>query len=65
MGRRIPAMLLALACACADAAEAPIPALRTSGGERPTQQLIVDGQPYLLLGGELYNSSASSLPYLQ
>ena len=30
-----------------------------------TQQLIVDGKPFLILGGELSNSAASSLDYLQ
>ncbi|RXS93906.1 glycoside hydrolase family 42 [Silvibacterium dinghuense] len=28
-------------------------------------QLIVDGNPYLILGGELHNSSSSSLAYMQ
>lgn len=28
-------------------------------------QLIVDGKPFLMLGGELYNNSASSLDYLK
>lgn len=28
------------------------------------EQLIVDGTPYLMLAGELHNSSASALPYL-
>ena len=28
-------------------------------------QLIVDGAPYLILGGELGNSTASDLPYLR
>jgi hypothetical protein len=28
-------------------------------------QLIVDGRPFLILGGELYNSSSSSLSYMQ
>ena len=60
--RRLIATALALAFAAASAAEAPIPALRTQGS---TKQLIVDGKPFLMLGGELYNSSASSLPYLQ
>ena len=60
--RRLIATALALAFAAASAAEAPIPALRTQG---TTKQLIVDGKPFLVLGGELYNSSASSLPYLQ
>ena len=60
--RRLIATALALAFTAASAAEAPIPALRTQGS---TKQLIVDGKPFLVLGGELYNSSASSLPYLQ
>jgi len=29
-----------------------------------TTQLIVDGKPFLILGGELYNSSSSSLSYM-
>ena len=28
-------------------------------------QLIVDGKPYLILGGELHNSSSSDLNYLK
>lgn len=30
-----------------------------------TTQLIVDGKPFLILGGELHNSSTSSLSYMQ
>jgi beta-galactosidase GanA len=30
-----------------------------------TKQLIVDGKPFLVLGGELGNSSASSLDYMR
>jgi Domain of unknown function (DUF5597)/Beta-galactosidase len=30
-----------------------------------TTQLIVDGKPYLILGGELHNSSSSSLEYMK
>lgn len=40
----------------------PIPHLRKTGN---ATQLIVDGQPFLVLGGELHNSSASSLAYMQ
>lgn len=40
---------------------APYPHLRQQG---TTQQLIVDGKPFLMLGGELGNSSASSLRYM-
>ena len=28
-------------------------------------QLVVDGKPFLMLGGELYNSSSSSLEYMR
>lgn len=38
-----------------------IPHLATVGR---TRQLIVDGKPYLALGGELHNSSASSPEYM-
>ncbi len=71
MGRRRPKALLRAALfpllvaatlgGAACAAEAPIPSLRAQGS---TKQLIVDGKPFLVLGGELYNSSASSLTYL-
>ena len=30
-----------------------------------TSQLIVDGKPFLILGGELHNSSSSSLEYMK
>ena len=30
-----------------------------------TAQLIVDGKPFLILGGELHNSSSSSLEYMK
>jgi Domain of unknown function (DUF5597)/Beta-galactosidase len=44
------------------AAEAGIPHLRRSGS---ATQLIVDGRPWIMLAGELHNSSSSSLAYLQ
>lgn len=43
-------------------ARATIPHLRTQG---TTKQLIVDDKPYLILGGELHNSSGSSLAYME
>lgn len=52
---------LLLACGAAAAQAATIPHLRKQG---TATQLIVDGQPLLMLGGELHNSSASSLAYL-
>jgi beta-galactosidase GanA len=38
------------------------PQLRHQG---TATQLVVDGKPFLILGGELHNSSSSSLEYLQ
>jgi hypothetical protein len=38
------------------------PHLETRNGVR---QLIVDGKPFLILGGELHNSSSSSLAYMK
>ncbi|MGH7866342.1 MAG: DUF5597 domain-containing protein, partial [Candidatus Dormibacteraceae bacterium] len=43
-------------------AEVGTPHLRRSGS---ATQLIVDGQPWIMLAGELHNSSSSSLAYLQ
>ena len=43
------------------AAQAAPPRLEKQGS---TQQLIVDGKPFLILGGELGNSSASSAEYM-
>jgi beta-galactosidase GanA len=54
------AATLLLACAAAQAAST-IPYLRKQG---TATQLIVDDRPLLMLGGELHNSSASSLAYL-
>jgi beta-galactosidase GanA len=56
--------LLALLVAVPAAAQqaAPIPRLETRHGAR---QLIVDGQPWLILGGELANSSASSRDHMR
>ena len=44
------------------AAQAAPPHLAKQGS---TQQLIVDGKPFLILGGELGNSSASSAEYMR
>jgi hypothetical protein len=40
----------------------PAPHLEKRGS---TTQLIVDGKPFLILGGELHNSSSSSLDYMK
>ncbi len=39
-----------------------IPHLRKKG---TATQLIVDGEPFVMLGGELHNSSSSSLTYME
>lgn len=39
----------------------PIPQLRKQGA---ATQMLVDGKPFLMLAGELHNSSASSLEYM-
>ena len=39
--------------------------VRASGEAGRRDKLIVEGHPYLILGGELANSSASSLQFLQ
>ncbi|HYG34153.1 MAG TPA: beta-galactosidase, partial [Clostridia bacterium] len=43
-------------------AERSLPYLQKQGN---TTQLFVDGQPFVMLSGELHNSSSSSLEYLQ
>ena len=48
--------------ALAFTAVAQIPHLQTQG---TATQLIVDGKPFLMLAGELHNSSASSLEYMK
>jgi hypothetical protein len=40
----------------------PIPRIEKTGN---TTQLIVDGKPFLVLGGELHNSSSTSMAYMQ
>ena len=54
---------MALACAAQEAAAAPqnaggVPHLQRQGN---ATQLIVDGKPYLAMGGELSNNAATSL----
>jgi len=56
-----PALLLLLA-ALALCAQSNSPHLERRGD---ATQLIVDGKPYLVLGGELLNNSATSLEYMK
>ncbi|NVM77498.1 hypothetical protein FHW83_003316 [Duganella sp. SG902] len=53
--------IVALATLCLHAAGASLPRLEQRG---KSTQLIVDDKPYLILGGELHNSSASSADYM-
>ena len=55
-------LLVLLSLASAPAADGTLPRLEPRG---QATQLIVDGQPFLLRAGELHNSSASSLAYLE
>ena len=41
---------------------APLPAIRQNGA---VKQMMVDGKPFLMLAGELHNSSASSIEYMK
>jgi hypothetical protein len=41
---------------------ASLPAIRQNG---PVKQLMVDGKPFVMLAGELHNSSASSIEYMK
>ena len=43
-------------------AVAPLPAIRQDGA---VKQMMVDGKPFLMLAGELHNSSASSIEYMR
>ena len=55
-------LLGACVAAVALAQTAPLPAIRKAG---QTVQMFVDGKPYLMLAGELHNSSATSAEYMQ
>src|SRR5262245_63786313 len=55
-------VLVVSALLAAGTAAAAAPRLEKQGD---TQQLIVDGKPFLILGGELGNSSASNLEYMK
>jgi len=44
------------------AAAAPLPELKKNGA---VTQLFVDGKPFIMLAGELHNSSASSVEYMK
>jgi hypothetical protein len=43
-------------------AAAPLPQIKQNGG---VKQIFVDGKPFIMLAGELHNSSASGLEYMK
>ncbi|HVX67019.1 MAG TPA: DUF5597 domain-containing protein, partial [Bryobacteraceae bacterium] len=55
-------LALALAALAGAAAAGEIPRLERHGART---RLLVDGKPFAILGGELHNSTASSLEYLE
>lgn len=55
-------LLLALIAGITGAAQSPVPQLRRQG---TATQLIVDGKPFLVLSGELGNSSSSDAEYMR
>src|SRR5690242_11464164 len=55
-------LLAALPLTLLSAQESSLPHLEKRG---TTTQLIVEGKPYLILGGELLNSSSSSLEFMK
>ena len=55
-------LLLGLQSAVLTAQQNDLPHLEQRGA---ATQLIVDGKPFLILGGELHNSSSSSLDYMK
>ena len=59
--RILPVAAICAALFSAPAGAVEIPHLQAHG---TTKQLVVDDKPYLILGGELANSTASSLDYL-
>jgi hypothetical protein len=59
--KRVAALSCGLTAAASGIADQPIPHLRQQG---TATQLIVDGQPFLIRGGEINNSSATNPAYL-
>ncbi len=55
-------LLSTIVAATAAAQSASMPAIQQNGAAK---QLMVDGHPFLILGGELHNSSASSAAYME
>ena len=54
--------LLLFAAVTCEAQTAPLPQIRQNGA---VKQFFVDDKPYIMLAGELHNSSASSVEYMR
>jgi hypothetical protein len=62
MKRAVPVIILLCFFSITCFSQSAIPFLKRRD---TTTQLIVDGKPYLILGGELHNSTSSNLNYLK
>jgi Domain of unknown function (DUF5597)/Beta-galactosidase len=66
--RFVPAVILISACLQAQTGSVPaqppvpLPQIKQNGS---VKQMFVDGKPYIMLAGELHNSSASSIEYME
>jgi GH35 family endo-1,4-beta-xylanase len=59
--KRLISLLLFAAVTC-EAQTAALPEIRQNGA---VKQLFVDNKPFIMLSGELHNSSASSVEYMK
>jgi beta-galactosidase GanA len=59
---RVTFTLLLCATVCAMAQTAPLPQIRQNGA---VKQFFVDNKPFVMLAGELHNSTASSAEYMK
>jgi Domain of unknown function (DUF5597)/Beta-galactosidase len=59
---RVLASLMVCAATICAAQNAALPQIRPNGA---TKQVFVDDKPFIVLGGELHNSSASSIEYMK
>ena len=53
---------VSLTSLCAQKSVSPIPYLTKKGS---ATQLVVDNKPFLMIAGELHNSSSSTIEYMQ
>jgi hypothetical protein len=58
-------VLILLVLNCISCVDQPVPSIPTLEKRGNATQLIVDGKPFLVLGGELHNSSSTSREYMK